>query len=148
MLIVVLFNILLVTCAVYAFARGGAPERVVAAAFVAAAAASYAVIPAKGHFHGVEVGLLLIDAGLLAVLTGVALRANRFWPIWIASFQMFALLVHVARAYQEDVLPIVYFAVISRIAYPMLLMLAIGTARHFWRVRHYGEDADWCGRLA
>ena len=30
----------------------------------------------------------------------------------------------------------------------MLLMLAIGTARHFWRVRHYGKDADWCHRLA
>jgi len=143
MLIVVVFNCLLVSCAAYAFVRGGAPEKVVAAAFIVAAAASYAVIPAQGRFHGLEFGLLSIDAGLLVVLVAVALSANRFWPIWIASLQLFALLVHVARAYQEDVLPIVYFAVISRIAYPMLAMLAIGTACHFRRVRRYGADPDW-----
>ena len=146
MFVVYLFNIILVSCAAFAFVRGGAPEKVVAAAFIVSAAASYAAIPARGHFHGVEFGLLLIDAGLLAVLMAVALWANRFWPIWIASFQLFALLVHVARAYQQDILPIVYYAVISCIAYPMLAMLVIGTVRHFRRVRRYGADPDWIYR--
>ena len=84
---------------------------------------------------------------LLAVLIAVALWANRFWPIWIASLQLFALLVHIAKAYQQDVLPIVYFAVISRIAYPMLAMLVIGTACHFQRMRRYGADPDWSDRV-
>lgn len=147
MLIVFVFNALLALCAAYAFARGGTPEKVVAVAFIASAAASYAAIPAHGRFHGLELGLLLIDAGLLAVLIAVALWANRFWPIWIASLQLFALLVHIAKAYQQDVLPIVYFAVISRIAYPMLAMLVIGTACHFQRVRRYGADPDWSDRV-
>lgn len=146
MLIVYIFNVLLALCAVYAFVRGGAPEKVVAASFIASAAASYAAIPAHGRFHGLELGLLLIDAGLLFVLVAVALWANRFWPIWIASFQLFALLVHIAKAYQQDVLPIIYFAAISRIAYPMLALLVIGTARHFQRVRLYGVDPDWSSR--
>lgn len=141
------FNIILALCAVYAFVRGGAPERVVAAAFMAAAAATYIAWPLHGRFHDIEFGLLLIDAGLLVVLLAVALWANRFWPIWIASFQLFALLVHIARAYQQDVLPIVYYAVLSFMAYPMLAMLAIGTTCHFQRVRRHGVDPDWNYRL-
>jgi hypothetical protein len=146
-MLVAFFNIFLVACAVYAFARGGAPEKVVAAAFMAAAAATYVAWPLHSRYHNIEFGLLLIDAGLLVVLVAVALWANRFWPIWIASFQFFALLVHIAKAYQQDVLPIVYFATTSRIAYPMLAMLVIGTACHFQRVRRYGADPDWSDRV-
>ena len=143
-MLVYLFNILLAACALYAFVRGGAPEKVVAVAFIAAAAATYLFQPVEyGGYRGVEPPILLIDTGLLLVLVAVALAANRFWPIWIASFQFFTLLVHVARAYQADVLPVVYFAVISRIAYPMLIMLATGTMLHFDRQRRHGSDPDW-----
>ena len=139
-----MFNLLLGASALYAFVRGGAPERVVAAAFIAAATASFAARPlAHVRYHDTEFGLLLIDAALLAVLVAVALWANRFWPIWIAAFQLFALLVHIAMLYQQDVLPIVYFVVISRIAYPMLLMLLVGTALHFHRLQRHGADPDW-----
>ena len=143
-MLVYLFNILLAVCSIYAFVRGGAPEKVVAAAFICAATATYVFQPMEyGGYRGIESTISLIDLGLLAVLVTVALSANRFWPIWIASFQLFALLVHVAKAYQADVLPVVYFAVISRIAYPMLIMLAAGTMFHFDRLRRHGSDPDW-----
>ncbi|MFD1843287.1 hypothetical protein ACFSAA_07875 [Sphingomonas qilianensis] len=140
----ILFNVLLGASALYAFVRGGAPERVVAVAFIAAAIASYIARPlGQVRFEDTEFGLLLIDAALLAVLIAVALWANRFWPIWIAAFQLFALLVHIAMLYQQDILPIVYFVVISRIAYPMLGMLLIGTTLHFQRLQRHGADPDW-----
>jgi hypothetical protein len=141
--LVILFNMLLGVSALYAFVRGGAPERVVAAAMNAAIASFFAQPLAKGGYEETEIGLLLIDAALLAVLVAVALWANRFWPIWIAAFQLFALLVHIAMLYERDVLPIVYFVVISRIAYPMLLMLLIGTMLHFQRLKRHGADPDW-----
>ena len=143
-MLVILFNMLLGACALYAFVRGGAPERVVAAAFIAAAIASFIASPlAKGGYDDTEFGLLLIDAALLAVLVAVALWANRFWPIWIAAFQLFALLVHVTMLYEQDILPLVYFVVISRIAYPMLLLLLLGTRLHFQRLQRHGADPDW-----
>ncbi|MEG3088387.1 hypothetical protein [Sphingomonas sp. PB4P5] len=143
-MLVILFNVLLGATALYAFVRGGAPERVVAVAFIAAATASFAARPlADARYQDTEFGLLLIDVALLAVLVAVALWANRFWPIWIAAFQLFALLVHIAMLYQQDVLPIVYFVVISRIAYPMLLMLMVGTTLHFQRLKRHGADPDW-----
>jgi len=141
---VILFNVLLGASVLYAFVRGGAPERVVAVAFIAAATASFMARPlAHVRYQDTEVGLLLIDAALLVVLVAVALWANRFWPIWIAAFQLFALLVHIAMLYQQDVLPIVYFVVISRIAYPMLVMLLVGTTFHFQRLQRHGADPDW-----
>lgn len=143
-MLMIVFNLLLFGSAVYAFVRGGAPERVVAAAFIAAAMASYITGPAwLTSFQRTEIVLLEIDAALLVVLVAVALWANRFWPMWIAAFQLFTLLVHIAKLYQQDILPIVYFAVISRIAYPMLLMLLAGTVLHFRRLQLYGSDPDW-----
>ena len=143
-MLVILFNMLLGACALYAFVRGGAPERVVAAAFIAAAIASFVAQPlVRGGYDDTEFGLLLIDVALLAVLVAVALWANRFWPIWIAAFQLFALLVHVTMLYEQDILPLVYFVVISRIAYPMLLMLLVGTMLHFQRLKRHGADPDW-----
>ena len=88
----------------------------------------------------------MIDTALLTVLVLVALWANRFWPMWIAALQLFALLVHVAKAYQQDILPLVYFVVTTRIAYPMLLLLLAGTIQHFRRMRLYGSDPDWSFR--
>jgi hypothetical protein len=143
-MLVYLFNVLLAVCSIYAFVRGGAPERLVALAFIAAAAATYAVQPVgQTSYRAVELNILSVDAGLLIALVAVALTANRFWPIWIAALQFFALLVHVARACQVDVLPVVYFAVIARIAYPMVIMLALGTMFHFDRLRRHGSDPDW-----
>ena len=147
-MLVVAFNLLLAGCAMYAFVRGGAPERVVAAAFIIAAAASFLARPlANARYQDTEYGLLLIDALLLAVLVAVALWANRFWPIWIAGSQLFALLVHITILYQRDVLPIVYFVIVSRMAYPMLVMLLVGTALHFQRVKRHGTDPDWVHHL-
>jgi hypothetical protein len=143
-MLVYAFNALLGLCSIYAFVRGGAPERLVALAFIAAATATYVMQPiGPATYRAVEPQILLVDACLLVALVAVALIANRFWPIWVAALQFFTLLVHVARAYQADVLPIVYFAVIARAAYPMLVMLALGTMFHFARVRRYGSDPDW-----
>lgn len=143
-MLVYAFNALLALCSIYAFVRGGAPERLVALAFIAAAIATYVAQPAaRASYHAVELNILLADAGLLIALVAVALTANRFWPIWIAALQFFALLVHVAKAYQADILPVVYFAVIARIAYPMVIMLALGAMFHFDRVRRHGSDPDW-----
>lgn len=143
-MLVILFNLFLAGSATYAFVRGGAPEKVVAAAFVAAATATYLARPEWWtSFENAEVHILVIDVMLLTVLVAVALWANRFWPMWIAAFQLFVLLVHVTKLYQQDILPIVYFAVIQRMAYPMLLLLLGGTIQHFRRLRLYGSDPDW-----
>lgn len=143
MLLILLFNLLLAGATIYAFIRGGAPERVVAAAFIAAAAATYLPPPDFTTFERAEFGLFVIDSALLAVLIAVALRANRFWPIWVAACQLFTVLVHITMAYQRDILPIVYFVVVIRISYPMLILLVIGTERHFRRKKRFGSDPDW-----
>lgn len=144
MLRVYVFIALLVLATGYALARGGAPEKVAAGLFLAAFVASMLVqsqFPVR--FYGVELGVFIVDCAMLAALLAVALRAERFWPIWMTGLQAVAVAAHLAKMANPAVIPWAYAAMLAFWSYPMMAMLAIGTWRHRQRMAAFGADRSW-----
>jgi uncharacterized membrane protein len=125
-----LFRILLVLVALYALVRGKRDERQVGMIFVIGVVATELVLPpARQRFASVETHLMLVDVGVFLGFTWVALRSERFWPLWIAGLQLTAIFGHVLKAVEVDLFSRAYAAALVFWAYPMLLILAIGTWR-------------------
>ena len=141
--VIVFSSILVMTCG-YALWRGGAPERWAAILFAAAAAASLATPFHVGRsFHTVERGFLAIDALLFLSLLPIALRANRFWPMWVTALQLLTIGIHGVKAYDPMLVSWIYNSASGKMSYPIVIMLAIGVARHRSRLTAYGSDPDW-----
>ena len=142
---VILFNAFLIVACGYAFWAGGAPERWTAAVFVIAAAATF-VAPfwdALRPFRQVEPLLLLVDVLMLAALMWVALQANRYWPLYVTALHIITIAIHGVKALQPHLVPWMYAGASGKIAYPMLVLLAIGALRHRSRLARFGSDRDW-----
>lgn len=128
----------------YAILRGGGPERVIAAALLATVPPSLMLrFAGPVTFEGVEAGILAIDIALAATFFIVALRAHRFWPIWMFALHATGMLAHLARELQPDATPWAYGFLLMSWSFPMLALLAIGTWRHQRRLTMSGADPSW-----
>lgn len=144
MLPILIFNASLLLAAGFALWKGGAPERIVALLFLAAAGATRLVQQgASGMFEDLELDVLAIDLILLALLVAIALRADRIWPIWMVGLHGLTVGVHAAKAYDPGIVPWIYGLAVGKLAYPMLLLLIAATVRHRTRLTRYGIDPSW-----
>lgn len=120
---------LLVTCA-YAFWQGQRDERIVGAVCLFGSLAStFALSPSQLRYSDVELGVLLIDIVALAAFTFVALRSNRFWPLWVAGLQLTTSVGHFMKAANLDLMPHAYAAALRFWIYPIMVILILGTWR-------------------
>jgi hypothetical protein len=104
----VYWTILLLICA-YAVWRGRGDERAAAATCLGASLIQMLVIsPAMHRYSGVEIGVLAVDLGVLAVFVAIALQSSRFWPLWVAGLQLTTVLGHILKAVQLSLLPLAY----------------------------------------
>ena len=121
---------LLFLVSAYAFARGRSDERASASICVLASIASVIVgRPAVSAYSGMEAGLLMVDVAALAGFTLVALRSERFWPLWVAGLQLTTLIAHALKAVQLDLMPQAYAAAARFWVYPIFAIIALGTWR-------------------
>ncbi|WP_404710539.1 hypothetical protein [Sphingomonas sp. MMS24-J13] len=140
----ILYNALLVTCVPYALLRGGAPERWCAAvALLATILSVFALSRSAIVYQDAEVGTLIVDGLALAAFFTVALFADRFWPLLVAGLQADAVIIHLCKLIRPDILPLGYAIGLSIWSYPILIVLAIGTARHRRRLATRGSDPAW-----
>jgi hypothetical protein len=143
MLMIYLFVSIQVATSAYALWRGGAPERIVGAlmpiAFIGTVAFQ-SQFPVR--FHGVELGIFIVDCALLIALLAVALRAERYWPIWMTGLQAVAVAAHLATMV-SPVMPIAYALMLSFWTFPMMAILVAGTWRHRRRMAVRGADRSW-----
>jgi hypothetical protein len=131
-----IFRALLVLSCGYALWRGRRDERIVGLICIGATLATrLAVSPISVRYSGVELGLLAIDVAVLIGFVAVALRSDRFWPLWVAGLQLTTSTAHLMKAIDEHLLPIAYGAAIALWSYPILIILAIGTWRSHRRMR-------------
>jgi hypothetical protein len=143
------FNALLVGCCLYAFVAGGRPERIGAATYALACLAShflYSAPPVK--FRSVELGVFIVDVLVFAAFALLALRANRFWPIWVTALLGLGVLAHLARWVGPNTMPWAYHVVISIWSYPILAIIALGTFNHQRRMARSQADKSWSSFFA
>lgn len=135
-----IFGPLLLAVCIYAWWRGGPDERIVAATCLAGTAATLlAISPLQQRYAGVEEGLMLVDLAVLAGFVVVALRSERFWPLWIAGLQLTTSIGHLLKGIDQDLLPRAYGAALQFWSYPILLILAVGTFRRHQRFKQAGR---------
>lgn len=118
--------------AAFAIGRGGGPERTTAYAYIAALAgsASVGIIHMPGAFRVVPTTVLVVDMILLIALCLIAIRANRWWPIPSAGCQLVAVLVHAGKLLDPAMIPQGYAFLVTIWSWPMVTLLALGTAAH------------------
>jgi hypothetical protein len=139
-----LFLVLLILSCVYAFTRGGVPERIGMASYAAGSVLTYLAVSAPPiRFKGVEVGVFIIDVCVFISFVLLALRANRYWPIWVSALQGLGILGSLAMLLHPRVIPWAYAVVLSIWSYPILLLVAIGTHCHQRRLKRNGADPSW-----
>ena len=125
-----LFRALLIASCGYALWRGRGEERIVAiACLLAVAATKFVVSPLSTRYAGVEAGLLLIDLAMLTAFVAIALRSERFWPLWVAGLQLTGSTAHLMKQVSPDLLPKAYGAAAALWSYPILIILAVGVWR-------------------
>lgn len=131
----IFWAILLVTCS-YALWRGRRYEQAAALIFIAASVISVlARAPLQERYLGLESSDLLIDAIVLVALVVIALRSDRFWPLWVAGLQLTISMSHVFKAIEPDLLPLAYAAAERFWSYPTLIILFIGAWRQHRRTQ-------------
>jgi hypothetical protein len=128
----ILYNALLIGACGYAWFRGRSDERVAAAVCVGASFASL-VLLTRLRFSDIEYGILAVDLVVLATFVWVALRSERFWPLWVSGLQLTSSVPHLLKLIDPGLMPFAYAAAETIWSYPILIILAVGT----WRVRRY-----------
>lgn len=137
-----LFASMLLLCGSYAALWGGACERWAAGLQVAAFALGlpwWRLLFVPRFFVA---PFFAIDVLLLVALMVLAVRARRFWPIWVAGFQAAAVIVHCAKTVAPLMVPQGYSILVQFWGYPMILLTAAGAYWHHGRARH-GTDLPW-----
>jgi hypothetical protein len=139
------FLLLLLASCGYAVGWGGAPERIAAGLLVLASVSSVLAGATSLGYQNIEWRVLLIDLALLIALLVLALRANRYWPLWITSLQFVTIWSHFAFLTLDTPKPWAY-AVASQIwAYPILVILLLAVRRHRQRCQRFTVDPPWNG---
>jgi len=127
--------LLLVTCG-YALWRGRKYEQLSALTFISATVLSVlARSPVHERYVAVEYSDLLIDSFVLAATIAIALRSDRFWPLWVAGLQLTIGMSHLFKWLQPDLLPLAYAAAERFWSYPTLMILFVGAWRQHRRHR-------------
>lgn len=141
---VLIYAGLFVLCSGYALVAGSAPERIGAAMFVIGNLLSaLSQRPYGWAWQSIEVNVFLVDLLLYFALGVLAIRADRFWPIWMAGLQGVSVIMHIVVLISPDFVPGGYYALVALGGYPMAMLLAVAAWRHRQRVRQFGAEASW-----
>ena len=138
------FPALLFACCLYAFLAGGRPERIGAAVYAFACIATRLLFLTRStKYQSVEIGVFIVDVLVFVAFVILALRANRFWPIWVSALLGLGVLAHLGRWAGPGIIPWAYQLVASIWSYPILALIALGTFQHQQRLKRFGVDPDW-----
>jgi len=128
-----LYLVVLVAVCSYAGWQGGWPERAGAAIMVVGSILSViAAMSFNPAWQTPETGIFIVDLLVLAAFGNLALYSDRYWPIWVTSFHLIAVTIHIASLADHSVAALAYANAQQFWAYPMLVGITVGT----WNHRH------------
>ncbi len=129
----IFITLLVITCG-YALWRGRKYEQLSALVFLSATVATVlARSTGQERYIALERSDLIIDSLVLLAMVAIALRSDRFWPLWIAGLQLTISMSHLLKALRPDLLPLAYAAAERFWSYPTLIILFIGAWRQHQR---------------
>lgn len=134
----IIFNGLLLGSCGYAMWRGTRDARAVALICLMATAATYV---AMSGYRSVEAGIFVIDLLALSGFTWVAVKSDRFWPLWVAGLQLTTSFGHFLKLFEADMVPIAYAVALRFWSYPIQIILAVAVWRSCRRGRERQFDA-------
>jgi hypothetical protein len=122
-----------------AFWRGQDDERLAAAATLANWAITLVVFQPLSN--ETQWAMMAVDAVLLVLMVWLALRSNRYWPLFTAGFALLVVVTHIAHALDTGVSGWAYLTAILIWSYLSLFTIGYGawTAPY---VRAAGVTAD------
>jgi hypothetical protein len=124
---------ILILVTAFTFWRGRFDERLASSICILATVATHLVYVRHGAYERVEIGIFIVDAAAFAGFTFIALRSERFWPLWLAGLQLTTVFAHVLKAIQLDLMPQAYAAAARFWVYPIFLVIVVGTWRSYRR---------------
>lgn len=138
------YYVLLVLCWIYALLKGGLPERIGATILAIGSTLTVAALSSLAiRFGTVEIGVFLVDVATLAAFLVLALRAERYWPLWLTALQIIGIGGHALKLAEPGAIREAYAFALAFWSYPMLALIALGTWRHQRRVARNGADPSW-----
>lgn len=138
-----IYLMLLIAGCLYAAIRGGAPERWGAGLLVLAVVATNVALALQWlRYQETYVGAMIVDIVFAAALVVLAVKANRFWPLWAAAVQLDEVLTHLVM-FRAATGSFSYAYALLVFSYPLPILLAIGTWRHRRRLKTHGDDPAW-----
>lgn len=137
---------LLAGTAIYAWLRGGGPERAVAIILVADVVLDplFHLFLAK-RFSMVDPTHLTLGLIYLVAFVAIALRAQRLWTLWLCAFHGLSVLSHVTKALDLGIHPVIYAVMQVIWSYAILALLIFG----IWNRQRQSETrrarGSWSG---
>src|SRR2546422_610713 len=104
--------------------KGGLEERLTGAALLLNTAVTVLMRDYSWHF---QVGEFVADIATLALITGIALRSSKFWPMSAAAFQLLGVMTHVAKMVDRTLHQWAYMTTIVIWTYLIYTALGVGT---------------------
>lgn len=128
-LIPIIFNLVLLCCAIYASVVGGKTGIGGSIIFITATVLTITANRIDPHWHDTAYGIFAVDVVCVTALAVVALKSDRFWPIWALGFQIGAVATHIATVWMPDIIPRAYQALATVWSIPILWVMVEGTRR-------------------
>jgi hypothetical protein len=140
----VIFNLVLLLCTAYASTAGGKTGISGSIIFISATLLTIAANKVDPSWGDTAYGIFTVDVACTAALAVLALKSNRFWPIWALGFQIGAVGTHLATIWMPEIVPQAYQALATFWSIPILWVMVVGThldRRHEVRIRR-GDAAN------
>jgi len=132
MIRLIIFYVLLAGSCGYALWRGTRDAKTIALICLVATAATHV---AMSGYRSVEADILIIDFLALGGFTWVAMKSDRFWPLWVAGLQLTTSIGHFLKLVETDMVPIAYAVALRFWSYPIQIILAVAVWRSWRRER-------------
>ena len=131
----ILYVATLVVCTAFALRHGGRSERAGALIIFVGSALSIAIQQsAFFDWRFARGGLIAVDVGVLIAFGALALRSERFWPLWATAFHLIAVTTHLVVFFEPRRILQAYAIAQGFWAYPMLFLIVAASAARRRRI--------------
>ncbi|MEO1167860.1 MAG: hypothetical protein AAFW97_04020 [Pseudomonadota bacterium] len=120
------FWALVIICCTYGAYFGGRTGRWLAVLLIGASLLTLVAQSAQTMLGGAIWPIMLVDLLLFAGLYWLAMRSNRFWPLWVAGFHLITLTTHLAVLLAPSFAARVYIGLATFWSIPGLIIILIG----------------------